>query len=66
MVRSNGSLLRMMAARSRKTVVGFRLPVSTLETLANRRRFNPVIDYRTTNQVFLLLQPKIIRDIWLK
>ena len=56
----------MMAARSRKTVVGFRLPVSTLETLANRRRFNPVIDYRTTNQVFLLLQPKIIRDIWLK
>ena len=65
MVRSNGSLFRMMAARSRKAAVGFRLPVSTLETLTNRRRFNPVIDYRITNQVFLLLQPKIIRDNWL-
>ena len=66
MVRSNGSLFRMMAARSRKTVVGIRLPVSILETLTNPRRFNPVIDCRITNQVFLLLQPKIIRDIWLK
>ena len=56
----------MMAARSRKTVVGIRLPVSILETLTNPRRFNPVIDCRITNQVFLLLQPKIIRDIWLK
>ena len=66
MVRSNGSLFRMIAARSRKTVVSFRLPVSTVESLANRRRFGPVLDYRITNQVFLLLQPIIIRDIWIK
>ncbi len=66
MVRSNGSLFRMMTARSRKTVVGFRLPVSTVGTHTNHCRFNSVIDYRITNQVLLLLQPKIIRDIWLK